>query len=94
MTEHIGHEAAIEMTAVTKSFGRKVAVDDVSLSIPRGTTFGFIGPNGAGKSTTIRILMGLLPMDSGTAKVLGIDAAADPQAVRPVVGYVPEQHFI
>ena len=94
MTEQIGGESAIEMTAVSKSFGRKVAVDEVSLSVPTGTTFGFIGPNGAGKSTTIRMLMGLLPMDSGSAKVLGVDVVARPQAVRPSVGYVPEQQFI
>jgi ABC-2 type transport system ATP-binding protein len=94
MTNHAPSELAIEAVGVTKRFGDKPAVDHLQLSIPKGTAFGFIGPNGAGKSTTIKMLMGLLPMDSGSASVLGIDVGSSPQAVRRYVGYVPEQHFI
>ena len=85
---------AIELSGMTKSFRRERAVDGLTLSIPRGSTFGFIGPNGAGKTTTIRMLMGLLPMDAGRATVLGMDVAAQHERIRRRVGYVPERHFI
>ncbi len=94
MRESMTAGVAIELAGVTRRFGKQVAVDDLSLQIPAGTTFGFIGPNGAGKSTTIKMVMGLLPMTAGKITVLGIDAGADPQAVAPRVGYVPEQQFI
>lgn len=87
-----GH--AVMTERLTKRFGTKAAVDGLSLQIPAGTTYGFIGPNGAGKSTTIRMLMGMLKMTEGGARVLGVDVGTHPDAVRPLVGYVPEQHFI
>jgi ABC-2 type transport system ATP-binding protein len=89
-----GPEFAIELSRVTKRFGDKLAVRDLTLGIPYGRTFGFIGPNGAGKTTTIKMLMGLLRLTGGQARVLGMDVAADPVAVKQVVGYVPELHFI
>ena len=85
---------AIETVGLSKRFGRTLAVDNLSLRIPRGSTFGLIGPNGAGKSTTIKMLMGMLSITAGEARVLGIDAAADSVRVRQRVGYVPETHHI
>ena len=87
-------ELAVDTSGLTKCFKGKLAVDNLSLSIPAGTVYGFIGPNGAGKSTTIKMLMGLLPMDAGRASVLGMDVGSCAQAIRRHVGYVPEQHFI
>ena len=69
-------------------------MNNLSLKIPRGSTFGLIGPNGAGKSTTIKMLMGMLSITAGEARVLGIDVAADPVEVKQRVGYVPETHHI
>jgi ABC-2 type transport system ATP-binding protein len=85
---------AIELVGLTKHFGRTPAVNDLSLTIPRGGAFGLIGPNGAGKSTTIKMLMGMLSITSGSARVLGVDVAADPVEVKQRVGYVPETHHI
>lgn len=86
--------AAIELRRLTKRYGSRRGVEDVSLSIPPGSIFGFIGPNGAGKSTTIRVLLGLLRPTSGQAFLLGRDAVHDGPAARLEVGYVPgESHF-
>jgi len=85
---------AIETDDLTKRFGGKTAVDHLTLRIPAGTTFGFIGPNGAGKTTTIKMLMGMLRMNGGQARVLGIDVSTDPAAMKQRVSYVPELHFI
>ncbi len=85
---------AIELVGVTKRFGEQVAVQDLTLRIPSGCTLGLIGPNGAGKTTTIRMLMGMLPMTVGRARVLGLDPATDPVLLKQRVGYVPEMHFI
>ncbi len=85
---------AIELIHLSKRFGRTRAVNDVSLEIPRGSTFGLLGPNGAGKSTTIRMLMGMLSMSDGTARVLGIDVRDDPVWIKERVGYVPETHHV
>jgi ABC-2 type transport system ATP-binding protein len=79
---------------LTKRFGRTVAVNELSLAIPRGSTFGLLGPNGAGKSTTIKMLMGVLSPTGGEARVLGIDVRRDPVRVKQRVGYVPEAHYI
>jgi ABC-2 type transport system ATP-binding protein len=83
-------ELAIELTGVTRRFGKATAVDDLTLHIPRGTTFGLIGPNGAGKSTTIKMLLGMLRPDAGKVRVLGIDVFAEPRRMKERVGYVPE----
>ena len=72
---------AIEIVGLTKRFGRTLAVNNLSLNIPRGSTFGLIGPNGAGKSTTIKMLMGMLSITSGEARVLGTSARG---TTRPV----------
>jgi ABC-2 type transport system ATP-binding protein len=85
---------AIETVGLTKRYGPKEAVSDLTLRIPRGSAFGFIGPNGAGKSTTIKMLMGMARPSAGEARVLGFDAVHDSVAVKQRVGYVPELHFI
>lgn len=94
MTTGANNDAAIELVGLTKRFGRTLAVDNLSLRIARGSTFGLIGPNGAGKSTTIKMLMGMLRPTAGEARVLGMDVFADPVAVKQRVGYVPETHHI
>lgn len=81
--------SAIEIDELSKSYGRRIGIQDVSLTIPRGTIFGFLGPNGAGKTTTIRILMGLLRASHGTAHILGSDCWAGGRDVRNSVGYLP-----
>ena len=74
--------AAIETLGLIKRFGANTAVDGVDLSIPSGGVYGVLGPNGAGKTTTIRMLATLLPIDGGSARVLGHDVASEPEAVR------------
>ena len=71
-------------------YGRQAAVQDLSLTIPRGEVFGFIGPNGAGKTTTIKVLATLLKPTSGSVRVLGVDVMRSPQEVRRNIGYVPD----
>lgn len=84
----------IELTGLTKTFGAKTAVDDISFTVPDGAVFGFVGPNGAGKTTTIRLLMGLLHPTTGRATIDGCDCAADTLAVRARVGYLPDEVFL
>ena len=83
--------AAVECDNLTKTFGKFVAVDHVSLTVNRGEIFGFLGPNGAGKSTTIRILCGLLAPTSGRALVAGYDVAKEPETVRANIGYMSQK---
>ncbi len=85
---------AIELSGLTKVFRDTVAVADLSLEIARGSTFGLLGPNGAGKSTTIKMLMGMLSITAGEARVLGVDVAQNPTVVKDLVGYVPETHHV
>jgi ABC-2 type transport system ATP-binding protein len=83
--------AAVEIRNLSKRFGAFVAVDDVSLSIEEGEVFGFLGANGAGKSTTIRMLCGLLAPSGGSARVLGVDVAQDPESVKRRIGYMSQR---
>ncbi len=85
---------AIETVGLSKRYGPKDAVHDLTLRIPRGGAFGFIGPNGAGKSTTIKMLMGLARPSAGEARVLGYHSVLDCVAIKQRVGYVPELHNI
>src|SRR5438034_5987075 len=82
--------SAIEIHAVTKSFGEHVAVNDLSLVVPDGSIYGFIGPNGSEKTTTLRMIMRILHPDSGTIQVLG-EPATDAGAASERVGYLPEE---
>jgi ABC-2 type transport system ATP-binding protein len=81
----------IEFDHVSRSYGSKVAVADLSLAIPRGELFALLGPNGAGKTTTIRMLVGLLQPSRGTVRVCGHDVVRDPRAAHLRVGYVPDE---
>jgi ABC-2 type transport system ATP-binding protein len=83
-------EFAIETQALRKEFGRKVAVADLSLQVPRGEIFGFLGPNGAGKTTSVKMLLGLIAPTAGAATLLG--RPLSDRQVRARVGFLPE-HF-
>jgi ABC-2 type transport system ATP-binding protein len=81
---------AIETSHLTRTFGNRVAVDDLSLAIPEGTVFGFLGPNGAGKTTTVRLLTALIAPTGGTARVAGHRLGVDNEAIRRSVGILTE----
>ena len=81
--------AIIEVQGLTKSYGSKRGITDVSFSVDEGEVFGFLGPNGAGKTTTIRTLMALIRADSGTARVGGRDCWQQSVEIKKLVGYVP-----
>lgn len=82
---------AIEISGITKRYGRLTALDNVSLSVERGEMFGLIGPDGAGKSTLYRILGTLSRPDAGTARLCGLDTVADCRKLRTMIGYMPER---
>jgi ABC-2 type transport system ATP-binding protein len=82
---------AIRVRSVTKTFGSKVAVRDLDLSVPEGSLYGFIGPNGAGKTTTIRMIMSILFPDRGDISVLGCSSALD---AKDRIGYLPEERGV
>jgi len=84
-------EHAIELRDVRKTFGPKVAVDGVSLTVPRGAIYGVIGPSGAGKTTCIRMIMAILFPDSGALSVLGRASALD---AKDRIGYLPEERGV
>jgi len=81
----------IEFDHVTRTYGSKVAVSDLSLSIPRGELFALLGPNGAGKTTTIRMLVGLLHASRGIVRVCRHDVVREPREAHLHVGYVPDE---
>jgi ABC-2 type transport system ATP-binding protein len=81
----------IELAGVTKTYGNKVAVDGLSLSVARGELFAFLGPNGAGKTTTIKMLCGLLFPTAGTLRVGSHDVQKDGDRARRIISYVPDQ---
>lgn len=80
----------IEVKHLTKRFGAKTAVDDVSFTVEKGEILGFLGPNGAGKSTSMRMITGFLPPTRGTAVIGGDDIREAPIAARSRMGYLPE----
>jgi len=82
---------SVAVENLRKQFGSFVAVEQLSLNIPRGEVFGFLGPNGAGKSTTIRMLCGLLKPTSGRASVAGFDVGRQPEQVRQNIGYMSQK---
>src|SRR6478735_1439987 len=83
-------DLVIETTELRKVYGSKIAVDDLTLQVPRGEVFGFLGPNGAGKSTSVKMLLGLVAPSSGDARVLGRPPSHPAAMAR--VGFLPE-HF-
>lgn len=80
----------IEVNGLTKKYGDRVAVDNISFSVKRGEILGFLGQNGAGKSTTMKILTCFMPATSGTASVAGFDVFENPYEVKKRIGYLPE----
>lgn len=80
----------IQVEGVTKRYGPKTAVSNISFEVERGEIVGFLGPNGAGKTTTMRILTGFLPPTLGTASVAGFDVGQSPIEVKRRIGYLPE----
>jgi ABC-2 type transport system ATP-binding protein len=82
---------AIETTNLTRRFGTLTAVAGLNLTVQTGEIFGFLGPNGAGKTTTIRMLCGLLLPSEGSARVAGRDVASEGEAVKRLVGYMPQR---
>jgi ABC-2 type transport system ATP-binding protein len=79
----------IEIKGLTKSYGGKRGIVDVSLDVAEGEVFGFLGPNGAGKTTTIRLLMALLHADAGSARIAGLDCWQQSLEIKRLIGYVP-----
>src|SRR5881396_1567630 len=78
--------------SLSRRFGDKLALDNLSLGVPRGAVFGVVGANGAGKTTLIRHLLGLLRAQSGTVRVFGLDPVKDPVGVLSRIGYLSEEN--
>ncbi len=86
----VADQPMVDIKRLSVFYGKQLAVNNLSLTIPRGEVFGFIGPNGAGKTTTIKVLATLLKPSVGAVRVMGIDVATSPQSVRRNIGYVPD----
>jgi ABC-2 type transport system ATP-binding protein len=84
----------IRLDKVTKHYGAKTAVQDLSLDIPKGELFAFLGPNGAGKTTTIKMMCGLLFPTSGSIFIGGYDLRCDGDRARQLLSYVPDQPYL
>jgi ABC-2 type transport system ATP-binding protein len=85
-------DAAVKLEGVSRRFGAVVAMDEVSLCVPRGSVFGLVGVNGAGKTTLIKHVLGLLAAKEGRVRVFGLDPVADPVGVLSRVGYLAEEN--
>src|SRR5690606_13788192 len=84
-------DAAIVTQGLVRRFGDRVAVDELDLTIPRGSIYGFLGPNGSGKSTTIRLLTGLLSPHHGQINVLGLELPRHAEQLRRRIGYMTQK---
>jgi ABC-2 type transport system ATP-binding protein len=84
----------IELENVTKKYGHKTAVDNLSLSVPRGELFAFLGPNGAGKTTTIKLMCGLLFPSAGRIRIGNFDLKDQGRQARQLISYVPDQPYL
>lgn len=84
-------ENVIEISHLTKSYGKNRGIIDVSLEVKQGDIFGFLGPNGAGKSTTIRSMLGFLKPNAGSVSILGMDSIRDHEQILKEVGYMPSE---
>jgi ABC-2 type transport system ATP-binding protein len=84
----------IELVGVRKTYGNKVAVDGLDLTVAQGELFAFLGPNGAGKTTTIKMMCGLLFPTEGTLRIGGHDIQRDGNAARQIISYVPDQPYL
>lgn len=83
--------ATVEANALTRLYGGREAVSDVSFTLNKGEVLGFLGPNGAGKSTTMKMLTGNLAPSSGSVRICGIDIIENPKEAKALIGYLPEQ---
>jgi len=81
----------VEAERLRRTFGTLVAVDQLSFSAESGSLFGIVGPDGAGKTTTLRMLAGIMRPTSGSARVAGVDVAADPEGVKPRIAYMAQR---
>jgi ABC-2 type transport system ATP-binding protein len=81
----------VQIDHVVKTFGPKVALNDISFAVPRGQILGLLGPNGAGKTTLFRLLMGILQASSGSLRIDGLDAFEDRVAVKRLIGFLPDE---
>src|ERR1700693_4154987 len=85
---------AVEVENLRKIYGNKAAVDGLSVTVPRGSFFGFLGPNGAGKTTTIKMLMGLAPPTSGSIELLGLPMPGRALEIKQQIGLVPDESLL
>src|SRR3954470_16795299 len=83
-------EAVVAITNLSRRFGPKAALDDVSFYVPRGKVFGLVGENGAGKTTLIKHILGLLKAETGSVRVFGLDPVQNPPAVLSRIGFLSE----
>jgi len=81
--------SVIQLESLTRRYGRRRGIEQVSLAIPEGALFGFLGPNGAGKTTAIRVMLGLLRPSGGSARIFGLDCWRESKAIKREVGYLP-----
>ncbi len=84
-------QTVINVTGVTKIFGKKTVVDALDMNVKKGEIFGFLGPNGSGKTTFIRMLCGLLKPDAGSGTCLGYDILTESDLIKPKVGYMAQK---
>src|SRR5882757_9862082 len=84
-------DIAIDVKGLSKSFGGREVVHDLSMQVKRGTIYGFLGPNGSGKTTTIRMLCGLLTPDAGSGTCLGYDIRTQAEEIKRQVGYMTQK---
>lgn len=82
----------IEVESISKSYGNTLAVDNISFNVERGEIVGFLGPNGAGKTTVMKILTCYFPPDNGKARILDKDITEEPQEIKKIIGYLPENN--
>src|SRR5437016_8690189 len=80
----------VQISGLTRKYGKKLALNDVSLRVPRGKVFGLVGENGAGKTTLIKHILGLLKAESGSVRVFGLDPVVDPPGALARLGYLSE----
>ena len=88
---HQPERNVVELRGVTRQFGNKRALDNITLTVPRGVVFGLVGANGAGKTTLIRHVLGLLKAQTGSVRVFGLDPVQDPVSVLSRIGYLSEE---
>ncbi|MGI6106243.1 MAG: ABC transporter ATP-binding protein [Raoultibacter sp.] len=80
----------LEISGLSKSFGAHQVIQDLDLSVPQGSVFGFIGPNGSGKTTTMKMVLGLLRPDSGSIRVCGEKVSYGETKTNHYIGYLPD----